>query len=66
MLNVFKKDPYGRLIDFPSSVIESEELITWLRNLELITDQQRMLELTGIKEQMAGNKEPEEFIQVFE
>ena len=64
---LFRKDhPYQHIVDFIASVVESDDLATWVQNLADKPDYLRLLELAEMKGKMENNHEPEEYIEVVE
>lgn len=66
MKTLFSKDPHQHVFDFISAVIDSEQLTSWLENLEREPDSLRLLNLAEMKNQMINNNEPQNFIDIVE
>lgn len=63
---MFDKEPYQNIIDFIDAAINSDELMNWLINLEVLPDNLRSDHLYQMKAKMVSNKEPEKIIDIVE
>ena len=60
------KEPYQNIIDFIDMAIDSDELMNWLINLELLPDNLRSDHLYQMRDKMVSNKEPQKIFDIVE
>ncbi len=65
-MKMFKDKPYRNIIEFIDAAAGSDELMSWLRNLETLPDNLRSDHLARMKTKMTSNKEPEKIIDIVE
>ena len=63
-MKLLNKNPYQNVIDFIDAVVDSEELMHWLGDLEILPDNLRNDHLTRMRRQMTQNREPEKMIDI--
>ena len=66
MFKFSSKDPYQSVVNFLYAVIDSDELTSWLKNLESESDNMRLIHLAEIKSRMKSNNEPKDIIEIVE
>ncbi|MFC1838949.1 hypothetical protein ACFL1N_05160 [Thermodesulfobacteriota bacterium] len=60
------KNPYQNIIDFIDTAVDSDELMSWLINLEKLPENLRGQHLIEMKSQMIENNEPAMIIEILE
>ena len=65
-MKYFTKEPYQNIIDFIDTAIDSDELMNWLINLEVLPDNLRSDHLYQMRDKMVRNKEPQQIIDIVE
>ena len=66
MTNIFNRNQYHHIIDFIDAAIDSENITTWLTQLEKTPESLRWQYLAKLKNQMDNNKEKEKIISIVE
>ena len=63
-MKILNKNPYQNVIDFIDAAVDSNEMMSWLSELEILPDNLRNDHLARMKRQMEKNREPEKFIDI--